>query len=58
MVVEAKAIATKVMVGVAKEEAAHAVMRYKALKEFEDEVSKAVCDALYKGFEESKKKVA
>lgn len=42
----------------AKAITAHAVARSKALKKFEDEVSEAVCDTFYKGFEEYKKKVA
>lgn len=58
MVVKEKATTIEAMLEVAKKEAAQAIMRCKALTEFKDEVSEAICDAFFKDFEECKKRVA
>lgn len=58
MAIEVKATATEAMVKMVMEEAAQAIMQYKASTEFEDELSDVIYDAFYKGFKECKMKVA
>lgn len=57
MVAEEKATNVEVVMEVAKEEAARSILQYKASAEFEDEVREAICNALFKDFEECKKKI-
>lgn len=51
---EEKVLAFEKVIEVAWEEAIQVIARYKASTEFENEISEAVCDAFYKGFEECK----
>lgn len=58
MAVEENATTIEAVMEATKKEVTQAIVRYKALTEFEDEVRDAIYDALFKGFEECKKKMA